>query len=71
LTVSRFAAKIRLPAEGLMRPSSVSMLRGATWFYVASIAVAGSAALVILCYKLLDLALQLASSVLEPLAREL
>lgn len=54
-----------------MRSSSLSMLRGASWFYIGSIAVAGSAALVTLCYRLLDLAIQLASSVLEPLAREL
>jgi hypothetical protein len=47
------------------------MLRGASWFYVAFIAVVGSAALFVLCYRLLDLALQLAASIIEPLAREL
>jgi hypothetical protein len=54
-----------------MRSSSVSMLRGATWLYVGSLVVIGSAALFSLCYKLLDIALQLAFSVIEPLAREL
>ena len=53
-----------------MRSSSTSMLRGASWFYVGSIAAVGSAALFLLCYRLLNLAIQLASSVIEPLARE-
>jgi hypothetical protein len=54
-----------------MRSSSVSMLRGASWLYISTLAVIASIALFSLCYKLLELALQLASSVLEPLAREL
>jgi hypothetical protein len=71
LTIGSVTAKIRVPAEVLMRSSSVSMLRGVSCFYVAAIAVVGSAALGLLCYRLLVLALQLASSVIEPLAREL
>ena len=54
-----------------MRSSSVSMLRGATWLYVGSLVAIGSVALFSLCYNLLNLALNLASSVIGQIARPL
>ena len=54
-----------------MRSSPVSMLRGATWLYIGSLAAIGSVALFALCYNLLTLALQLASSVIDRLATAL
>ena len=52
-----------------MRSSSVSMLRGATWLYVGSLVAIGAIALVTLCYNLLKLALNLASSVIGQMPR--
>ena len=49
----------------------VSMMRGVTWLYVGSLVAVGGAALCTLCYNLLNLALTLASSVVDQLAREL
>ena len=71
LTIPAFPTKIRLLREGLMRSSPVSMLRGATWLYIGSLAAIGSVALFTLCYNLLNLAVQLASSIVDQLAREL
>ena len=50
---------------------SASIFRGATWLYIGSLAAIGSVALFTLCYNLLNLALQLASSIVDQLAREL
>ena len=58
-------------SEGLMRSSSVSMLRGATWLYVGSLVTIGGIALASLCYNLLTLALNLASSVVGQIPRPL
>ena len=54
-----------------MRSSSVSMLRGATWLYVGSLVTIGGIALASLCYNLLNLALNLASSVVGQIPRPL
>jgi hypothetical protein len=54
-----------------MRSSPVSVLRGASWLYISAIAAVGSIALFTLCYNLISLALQLASSIVDQLAREL
>ena len=54
-----------------MRSSSMPMLRGATWLYVGSLVAIGSVALVALCYSLLNLALNLASSVVGQLPHPL
>jgi hypothetical protein len=54
-----------------MRSSPVSMLRGATWLYIGSLAAIGSVALFTLCYNLLNLALQLATSIVDRLVRDL
>jgi hypothetical protein len=51
-----------------MRTSPVSMLRGATWLYIGSLAAIGSVALFTLCYILLNVAVQLTSSVIDQLA---
>ena len=51
-----------------MRSSPVSMLRGATWLYIGSLAAIGSVALLALCYNLLTLAVQFASSVIDQIA---
>jgi hypothetical protein len=66
LTTRGFLAKIREPRTGLMR--SASLCRGATWLYIGSLAAIGSVALFTLCYNLLNLAAQLASSVINQLA---
>jgi hypothetical protein len=50
---------------------SASMIRGATWLYIGSLAAIGSVALFTLCYNLLNLALQLATSIVDRLVRDL
>ena len=68
-TIETIPEKIRLLPEGLMRSSSVSMLRGATWLYVGSLVAIAGFALFSLCYNLFSVALNLASSVVGQLAR--
>jgi hypothetical protein len=54
-----------------MRPASYSMLRGATWLYVGSLAAIGSLALFSLCFNLLTMAVQLVATLLQQLGPQL